>query len=212
MSPWKPSWRHADGRVRRIVLRKVVQRRNPRIRLAVVIAIEAFVVSAESRPAVRRHPRPVVKQAPVQRHFDRVIRVHRIGKAHVGKRGECGDGRRVDRRGARRVRQDVRHVAADIRGLRRNKGSDRGTVGHVFEHAPDIAVDVADAEARVRHDFTLDTEDVLVDVGHLRVGIDRVARGGAVGDEVCRRSRRRTGHDAVAGSAWSGRRRSSRPG
>src|SRR4029079_10697568 len=62
----------ANRRVRRIVGRIVIEGRDARIRLAVVVAEEAFEIAGQPRPAIGRGQRPVAGKPLVGRELDRV--------------------------------------------------------------------------------------------------------------------------------------------
>jgi hypothetical protein len=73
--------RSANGRVARIVGREVVERRDARIGLAVVVTVRSLECSTQLRVAIRRLQPPVVAQPLVGRDFDCVVAVNRTLEA-----------------------------------------------------------------------------------------------------------------------------------
>src|SRR4030095_10504225 len=67
--------RYTDRGVARVVGGEVVQRRDARVGLSIVVAVEALEVATQARPPVGRNHRPVVGQAPVQRDVNRMVAV-----------------------------------------------------------------------------------------------------------------------------------------
>ena len=106
--------------------------------------------------------------------------------------------RRVDRRRAGRVRQDVLDLAAYCLGRVRKFVRDHRAVRHVFEHTRNRAVDITNTECRVRHDLALDAQHEFPHVRELRVRVDRIGAD-ALDQKVVRDwcGARRLGHDAV---------------
>ena len=166
--------------------------------MTVVVAIESLEIPAQPRPAIRRQHRPVVGEAPVHGELDGVVLVDGIVEMDVGILRRDRKQIRVHGCLARRVRQDVLDGAACRRRQSRLLVSGDRTVGDVFEHPADIAVNVANAERRERDELALESDHKLVEIRELRARIDGV--GELTGSNIVVRHRvagRRSGHHAV---------------
>ena len=130
--------RHADRGVARIVGGKVEQRRDPRIRLAVVVAEEALERAAQPRVAIRGLQRPAVGEP--------------LARPSARSRRSCGPASRSSRRDRRpSACPGPDWSACSRRSRRRECPRSPATIGerlHVFEHARNVAVDVAHAEVQ----------------------------------------------------------------
>jgi hypothetical protein len=153
-----------DGGVARIVGGEVVERRDPRIRLAVILPVEALERPIQPRPRVRRLQAPPVAEALVHGELHRIVLVDRLLVAGA----EVREHRRV----RARVGQRVVEAAADAEEVARADG----IRPHVLEHARDRSMDVVHADVDARLHLVLDAGHELLLIRRLRIRIDQVGR------------------------------------